>query len=245
MDLPEQAALLVDGFDIFDGVQSNIQANFADVRQRIEQAARRSGRNADEIKLVAVSTTHPAWILREAIAAGITIFGENKVQEAEDKIAEVGREAAEWHLIGHLQSNKARRAVQLFDVIHSVDSLELAARLERICIEDGRDELSVFVQVDLAGEETKSGISERELPQLLEYLRSCKHLRFNGLMLLPPFFDKADAARAYFRRLRAIRDEILPGGELSMGMSHDFEIAIEEGATIVRVGTAIFGERAN
>lgn len=203
----------------------------------------RAGRNAEDIKLVAVSKTHPASILREAITAGVTVFGENKVQEAENKIAEVGRDVAEWHLIGHLQSNKARKAVQLFDVIHSVDSLELAERLERMCIEESRNELSIFVQVDLAGEETKSGISESELPQLIEYLSTCKCLRFKGLMLLPPFFDEAEATRPYFKLLRAIRDEILPDGELSMGMSHDFEVAIEEGATVVRVGTAIFGLR--
>jgi len=224
-------------------MQSDIQTNLADVRRRIEQAAARVGRNADEIKLVAVSKTHPAETLRNAIATGINIFGENKVQEAEDKIAEIGRTAAEWHLIGHLQSNKARKAVQLFDVIHSVDSLELAERLERICIDDGREKLSVFVQVDLAGEETKSGILASDLPELVGFLKSSKCLMLIGLMLLPPFFDEAEATRPFFKRLGTIRDEILPNGELSMGMSHDFEIAIEEGATIVRVGTAIFGER--
>jgi pyridoxal phosphate enzyme (YggS family) len=224
-------------------MRRDIQTNLAEIRRRIERAAARVGRNADEIKLVAVSKTHPAETLRNAIAEGLTVFGENKVQEAEDKIAEIGRDAAEWHLIGHLQSNKARKAVQLFDVIHSVDSLELAERLERICIEDDREKLSVFVQVDLAGEETKSGIAESDLPELVGFLKACKCLMFNGLMILPPFFDDAEATRPYFKRLRAIRDDILPGGELSMGMSHDFAIAIEEGATIVRVGTAIFGER--
>lgn len=182
-------------------------------------------------------------MLREAMAAGVTVFGENKVQEGEGKIVELGRDVAEWHLIGHLQSNKARKAVQLFDVIHSVDSVELAERLERICIDEGREELPVFVQVDLAGEQTKSGIPESDLPRLIAYLKTCKCLRFNGLMLLPPFFDDPEATRPYFKRLRALRDEHIPGGELSMGMSHDFEVAIEEGATIVRVGTAIFGMR--
>ena len=239
------------GFAIFDGVQSDIRANLAEVRRRMEQAAARVGRNADEIKLVAVSKLHPADTLRNAIAAGANVFGENKVQEAEDKIAEVGRDAAEWHLIGHLQSNKARKAVQLFDIIHSVDSLELAERLERICSEDGRNELSIFVQVDLAGEETKSGVAKSDLPALVAYLKTCKRLRFNGLMLLPPFFEEAEATRPYFKRLRAIRDDLASQnaftnarGELSMGMSHDFEIAIEEGATVVRVGTAIFGARS-
>ena len=226
-------------------METHLQENLAEVRRRIEQAALRVGRDPNEIALVAVSKTHPASVLREAIAAGITILGENKVQEAEAKILELGRHAVEWHLIGHLQSNKARKAVQLFDVVHSVDSLELAARLERICIEEGRSELPVFVHVDLVGEETKSGIAENELTEVAEFLKGCKCLKFWGLMILPPFSDAPEATRTYFKRLRTIRDEILPGGELSMGMSHDFEVAIEEGATLVRVGTAIFGERSN
>jgi len=127
--------------------------------------------------------------------------------------------------------------------VQSVDSLNLARRLERICDDDGRDKLSVFVQVDLAGEETKSGVSENDLPELIEYLKTCQRLTLDGLMLLPPFFENAEDVRPYFKRLRKMRDDILPDGELSMGMSHDFEIAIEEGATVVRVGTAIFGER--
>lgn len=220
-----------------------LRENLAAVKIRIANAARRVGRDPSEIKLVAVSKTHPASVLREALGAGVNVFGENKVQEAESKIVEVGRDAAEWHLIGHLQSNKARKAVQLFDVIQSLDSLELAERLERICSEEGRDELSVFVQVDLAGEITKAGVNEAGLPKLAAYLKACQHLSFDGLMILPPYFDDAEKARPFFRRLREIRDKILPGGELSMGMSHDFEVAIEEGATVVRVGTAIFGER--
>lgn len=231
-------------------MQNDLAENLNDVRRRIAHAASRADRDPGEIKLVAVSKTHPADILREAIAAGVTVFGENKVQEAESKITELGRDAAEWHLIGHLQSNKARKAVQLFDVIHSVDSVELATRLERICLEEVREGLSIFVHVDLAGEETKSGIAESDLPQLVEYLKTCKHLTFDGLMILPPYFDEPEATRPYFKRLSAIRDELglqnafaNGRGELSMGMSHDFEIAIEEGATVVRVGTAIFGQR--
>lgn len=230
-------------FAIFNDMPSGIENDLAQVQRQIAESAERAGRDPNEIKLVAVSKTHPASVLREAIEAGITVFGENKVQEAESKVAEIDRGAAEWHLIGHLQSNKARKAVQLFDVIQSVDSLELARRLERICIEDGRDELSVFVQVDLGGEETKSGVAERDLPELVAYLKTCKRLRLDGLMLLPPFSDNAEASRSYFKKLRTTRDNVLPGGELSMGMSHDFEIAIEEGATVVRVGTAIFGNR--
>jgi len=200
--------------------------------------------------LVAVSKTHPASMINEAIAAGASVFGENKMQEAESKIETVGREKAEWHLIGHLQSNKARRVVQLFDVIHSLDSVELATRLERICVEEDRAAMSVLVQVDLAREETKSGIPEEDLPELVSYLRSCERLKFDGLMILPPYFENADGVRPFFKRLRELRDELASEGafangigELSMGMSHDYEIAIEEGSTIVRVGTAIFGER--
>jgi pyridoxal phosphate enzyme (YggS family) len=229
---------------------SDLKTNYHQILQRIADAASRSGRNAREIKLVAVSKTHPVSTIREAIDAGCSVFGENKVQEAESKISEIGRHAAEWHLIGHLQSNKARKAVQLFDMVHSVDSVELAERLDRICIEDGRVELPVLVQVDLAGEETKSGIRERDLPALVERLARCERVRFVGLMVLPPFFDDPEATRPYFVRLREIRDRLFEHnafasgrGELSMGMSHDFEVAIEEGATIVRVGTAIFGER--
>jgi pyridoxal phosphate enzyme (YggS family) len=231
-------------------VQIDIGANLDAVQGRIAAAALRAGRDLAEIKLVAVSKTHPAAVLRDGIAAGITICGENKVQEAEGKILELGRNAAEWHLIGHLQSNKARKAIQLFDVIHSLDSLELAERLERICDDEKRADLPVFVQVDLAGEETKSGISEGGLMELAFFLKTCNYLKFCGLMIMPPYFENAEKARPFFKRLRQIRDKLLlqngfadGEGELSMGMSHDFEVAIEEGATVVRVGTAIFGER--
>ena len=225
-------------------MQNRLRENLAEIKKRIERAAGNCGRNADEIKLVAVSKTHPAEILREAIAAGARVFGENKIQEASGKIEILGRETLEWHLIGHLQANKARRAVKLFDVIQTLDSVELAERLERICIEENRRSLSVLVQVDLANETTKNGVKEADLPKLIEFLNSCERLKITGLMTLPPFFDEAEMARHFFRRLRELRDALLPNGELSMGMSHDFEIAIEEGATIVRVGTAIFGERS-
>jgi pyridoxal phosphate enzyme (YggS family) len=221
----------------------NLAERLAKVREEIRRAAENANRNADEIKLVAVSKTHGAEAVKEAIAAGARSFGENKVQEAEGKIAGVGRDQAEWHLIGHLQSNKARKAVKLFDVIHSLDSCELAERLERICIEENRQNLSVFVQVDLAKETTKNGIEEKDLPELVEFLRRCRHLKFDGLMIVPPFFEDLENVRPFFRRLREIRDEVCPGGALSMGMSHDFAAAIEEGATVIRVGTAIFGER--
>lgn len=228
----------------------DLQKSIEEIREKIRAATLRSGRSEESVKLVAVSKTHPAEIILEAIGSGIHVFGENRVQEAEDKIASIGRERVEWHLIGHLQSNKARKAVQLFDVVQSLDSTDLAKRLERLCAEEGRSRLSVFVQVDLAAEQTKSGVSESDLPRLAEYLSACERLKFEGLMVLPPYFDDAESVRPYFKRLRMIRDELEAvgafsngQGELSMGMSHDFEIAIEEGATVVRVGTAIFGER--
>lgn len=221
----------------------NLEERVKNVKNKIKLAAEKSRRSAQEIKLIAVSKTHPSEILLEAIGAGLNIFGENKVQEAEKKILEIGREKAVWHLIGHLQSNKARKAVRFFDVIHTVDSIELAERLERICQEEGRTGISVLVQVDLAGERTKSGVSEPDLPDLADFLKSCENLKFDGFMILPPFFENAENTRPFFQHLRKIRDEMLPNGELSMGMSHDFEVAVEEGATMVRVGTAIFGER--
>jgi hypothetical protein len=220
---------------------------------RIDAAARRAGRAPAEVTLVAVSKTHPAALVREAAAAGLRDFGENRVQEAEAKMAELRPSAPglRWHLIGHLQPNKARRAARLFDLIHSVDSAALVGRLERICAEEARAALDVLVQVDLAGEATKSGAAEGELPAVFEALGGCARVRCRGLMLLPPFFEDAERARPYFRRLRALRDEwgargAFAGGgrgELSMGMSHDYEVAVEEGATLVRVGTAVFGER--
>jgi pyridoxal phosphate enzyme (YggS family) len=224
-------------------MQNLLRENLAQVKGKIQRAAQKSGRRADEIKLVAVSKTHPGEVLREALAAGVNIFGENKVQEADRKISEIGLGVAAWHLIGHLQTNKARRAVKLFDVIHTLDSVELAKRLERICTEEERSKLSVLVQIDLADETTKNGVKEKDLPNLVAFLRTCERLKFDGLMIIPPFFDDAEQVRPFFKRLRELRDEIIPDGELSMGMSHDFETAIEEGATLIRVGTAIFGKR--
>src|SRR5712691_4239694 len=229
-----------------EGLREHLQ----EVRARIGAAALRSNRRPEEITLVAVSKTHPAEVIREAIAAGVTDLGENRVQEAEGKIPEVGRHAARWHLIGHLQSNKARRTVELFDVIHSLDSVALAQRLDRMCVELNRQELPVMIQVDLGREATKSGADEAEVAQIVEALKNCARLRLTGLMTLPPFLDEAEQVRPFFRKLRELRDELSARrafgdapGELSMGMTHDYEIAIEEGATIVRVGTAIFGER--
>lgn len=228
----------------------DLRASFEEVRSRIAACARACGRSPEEITLVAVSKTHPVRTLREALDIGIRDFGENRVQEADAKIIELGRDAARWHLIGHLQTNKARRAVKLFDVIHSLDSVPLAQRLDRSCMEEGRTELPVLIQVDLAGEETKSGVVAADLPELVNAVSECATLRLIGLMTLPPFFDDPEQARPFFRRLREMRDELQDKGrfagergELSMGMTHDFEVAIEEGATMLRIGTAIFGER--
>ncbi|HEX8723055.1 MAG TPA: YggS family pyridoxal phosphate-dependent enzyme [Pyrinomonadaceae bacterium] len=230
---------------------SGLGARAADVLGRIGSAARRAGREPSEVTLVAVSKTHPAALVREAAAAGLTDFGENRVQEAEGKVEELKDvPGLRWHLVGHLQPNKARRAARLFDLIHSVDSAALVERLERVCAEDGRARLDVLVQVDLAGEETKSGASEAELPAVFGSLGACVRVRCRGLMILPPFFEDAERVRPYFRRLRELRDDLRARGafaegvgELSMGMTHDFEVAVEEGATLVRVGTALFGGR--
>ena len=220
------------------------------VRSRIEAAAGRSGRTGGAIKLIAVSKTHPADAVRAATTLGVTDFGENRVQEAEGKIGELGREAANWHLIGHLQSNKARRAAELFDVIHSVDSLALLAKLDHACADLRRAELPILIQVDLGHESTKSGVDEAGLPELMDAATSSEHLKLIGLMTLPPFFDDPEATRPFFAKLRELRDQNRSRGvfgnaqgELSMGMTNDFEVAIEEGATMVRIGTAIFGER--
>ncbi len=227
-----------------------MRARVEAIRKRIVCACARVGRDPSEVALIAVSKTFPVEAVRRAIAAGVEHLGENRVQEAEAKIREIGREVVKWHLVGHLQSNKARRAVRLFDCIHSLDSAELVEKLERLCGEEDRLELPVLIQLNLAGEETKSGASEAELPRITQALRRCERVRPVGLMTLPPFFEDAQQVRPYFRRLREwrdrLRDEGLFGdgrGELSMGMSHDFEVAIEEGATMVRIGTAIFGAR--
>jgi len=225
-------------------------ARFANVSERIGLVARRCNRSADGITIIAISKTHPPDRIREALGCGATDFGENRVQEAEPKIVELGRDRARWHLVGHLQANKARRAVRLFDVIHSIDSPELTERLNRLCEEERRDLLPVLVQVDLGQEATKSGVDEKDLFQLVRVVDSCRNLKLLGLMTVPPYFDDPEKVRPFFKRLRELRDRIKEQGsfaneigELSMGMTHDFEVAIEEGATMLRIGTAIFGER--
>jgi pyridoxal phosphate enzyme (YggS family) len=222
----------------------------AAVRGRIARAAARAGRAPDEVRLVAVSKTFPATAVRAAFEAGLRDFGENKVQEAEGKIealAELRALGLRWHLIGHLQSNKAKKAAAVFDVVHSVDSVEVGTRLARSAAESGRV-LPALVEVDLAGEATKFGVEPSQLMAALERLRGMAGLRIEGLMVLPPFDDDPETARPYFRDLRLLRDRaleagLLAGSDLSMGMSHDLEVAVEEGATVVRVGSALFGDR--
>jgi PLP dependent protein len=226
----------------------DIRERLARVREQIARAAERAGRSAEDITLLAVSKTFDSATVQKAVDAGVRDLGENRVQEGVAKTGQVKGDVR-WHLIGHLQSNKARQAVETFQVIHTIDSRELAGRLDRIAGEMGRRP-RVLVQVDLAREASKSGADESELPALVEALDSADHLEFTGLMTLPPFFDSPEQTRPYFRRLREILDGVNRNRsverkltELSMGMSHDFEVAIEEGATTVRVGTAIFGAR--
>ncbi len=229
--------------------QSALRERFEAVVDRVTKRAQKANRSPSEIRIIAVTKTHPVQTIKDALAVGMTEFGENRVQEAEEKITALGRESARWHLIGHLQANKARRAVQLFDIIHSLDSISLARRLDRLCDEEGR-KLPVLIQVDLAGEQTKSGVKEAGLKEVANVVKDSRHLELRGLMTLPPFFEEPEHVRPHFRRLRELRDELdregyfgNNKGELSMGMTHDFEIAIDEGATMIRIGTAIFGAR--
>jgi pyridoxal phosphate enzyme (YggS family) len=226
-----------------------IAANLDEVRAGIQRAAARSGRQTSGITLVAISKTYPISHVLAAWRAGQAVFGENRVQDALEKIAESADTPISWHLVGHLQSNKARKAACAFSCIHSVDSVDLLARLDAAAASAGcRPEL--LIQVDLAGEPTKHGAPVEHLLPLFAAGSACTAARVVGLMVLPPLMPDPEEARPYFRRLREMRDELGRNGvapsmlrELSMGMSHDFEVAIEEGATLVRVGTAIFGPR--
>ncbi len=226
-----------------------IPERLARVRERVARAAERAGRGPEEIRLIAVSKTVDPSVVQLAADIGVRDLGENRVQEAVGKAQQVKADGLRWHLIGHLQSNKTRQAVSTFDVIHTVDTVDLARRLDRIAGEEGKRPV-VLVQVDLAHEPTKSGADEPELPEIVEALGSAENLDFRGLMTVPPFFDEPEQSRSYFKRLREILEKLNRGRapqnlltELSMGMSHDFEVAIEEGATMIRVGTAIFGPR--
>jgi len=229
-----------------------IPENIARVQDRIRAAARRAGRNPDEIALMAVTKTFPPESVRQAYEAGLRRFGENRVQEFAGKAGALrDLRDAEWHLIGHLQTNKAAKAAELFVAIDSVDSLRLARKLDSAA-QEFHKKLAVLIEINIGGEEAKSGVAagSAELEELLQGAGDLEHLEFRGLMTVPPFTDDPQQARPYFRKLRQVREEIarrgLPRirmGVLSMGMSHDFAVAIEEGSTCVRVGTAIFGER--
>jgi pyridoxal phosphate enzyme (YggS family) len=226
-----------------------IRENFLGLRERIAAAARRAGRGAAEITLIGVSKTKPVEAIREAFAAGVRHFGENRVQEWEGKRAALGHFDATWHLVGHLQSNKAGRAARIFHSVDSVDDLALAERLNRTRVElQTPGKLRVLIEVHVGGEQSKSGAAVDGVFELAEKMATFERLELGGLMCIPPFFEDAERARPYFAQVRELRDELakklkveLPA--LSMGMSHDFEAAIAEGATEVRVGTALFGAR--
>jgi hypothetical protein len=230
----------------------SIPENIAGVRQRVAEVARRAKRRLDEIALMAVSKTHPPERIREAHAAGLRLFGENRVQEFDGKANALSDLAgAEWHMIGHLQTNKASKSAELFRAVDSVDSVKLAEKLDAAAASLGK-KLSVLIEINVGGEAAKSGVApdSRELEELLLAAPRLEALEFHGLMTVPPFTENPEDARPYFRQMRELRDAIaareLPAvgmNVLSMGMSHDFEVAIEEGSTCVRVGTAIFGER--
>lgn len=227
-----------------EGVRERIEQ----VRRRIAEAAGRSGRDPNDVQLVAVTKSVAVSQIREALDAGLTIFGENRVQEAKGKIALLSSPSIQWHLVGTLQTNKSKLAVELFELIHSLDSVKLAASMDR----HGaalRKQVRALIEVNLEGESDKSGLRETELLPLLQACRASAHLTIEGLMAIPPFRRNPQDVRPYFRRLRLLRDRAADTHpdfrlrHLSMGMSNDFEVAIEEGATLVRIGTAIFGNR--
>ena len=228
---------------------SDIPKRLAAVRRKIADAADRAGRTPADVRLIAVSKTHPIDAVRAAADAGQFDFGENKVQEALHKIAQSTDSGLRWHLIGHLQSNKAKKAASAVHAIHAIDSIDLLQKVDLAAAAAGRT-IDALVQVDLALEESKFGAPEDEVPGIFAAAAGCRAVRLAGLMLLPPLAENPEDARPWFARLRGVRDRLRDAGvpaerlkELSMGMSHDFAVAIEEGATMVRVGTAIFGER--
>ncbi len=219
------------------------------MKNRIEEAALKSGRAPESVRLVAVTKTVPVEKIRQAKEAGAVIFGENRVQEALEKIDRLGNDGIHWHFIGHLQKNKVKHVVGRFDLIHSVDSVDLARMIHTKSVEQGRV-TPVLIQVNISGEASKSGVAPEALEALLQAASELKGIRVEGLMTIPPFDPDPEKSRSFFSALRQLRDKIAKSGiegisldELSMGMSHDFTVAIEEGATLVRVGTAIFGER--
>jgi PLP dependent protein len=225
---------------------SEISENLKRVRDRIAQAANKSGRRIDDIELVAISKTHDADRVREAVEAGQTLFGESRIQEARAKIPELPSNLR-WHFVGHLQKNKIRHALPFFELFHGVDSLELAREMDRIAGETGARP-RILLQVNVAGEGSKFGFRPDQLRQEMEPLLALPRLSIEGLMIIPPLAEEAEASRKFFVELRELRDGLekdhdLKLPHLSMGMTNDYAVAVEEGATLVRVGTAIFGER--
>ena len=232
----------------FKDEKLGIRENLKKAKEKIGEAAIKAGRDPQTVRLVAVSKAVEVERVHEAIKAGVNILGENYVQEARDKINTLGH-TVEWHFIGHLQTNKAKYAVDLFDVIHSIDRLDLAQEIDRIAAKKGKT-IPVLIQVNISGEESKHGIDRDGLIQLIDEIIPLRNISLQGLMTMPPYFDNPDMARPYFQLLRNLKEEMnerfkgdINLEELSMGMSNDFEAAIEEGATLVRIGTAIFGER--
>jgi pyridoxal phosphate enzyme (YggS family) len=220
--------------------------NLAHVTDRMKQAARRAGRNIDEITLIAVTKGVELKKIKEAIAAGVRVFGENYVQEAAEKIKKTKRHHLKWHFIGHLQKNKAKLALELFDMIQTVDSVGIAKELSK----RAKNPIDVLIEVNLAGEKTKAGIGVKQVSGLVHEMAALKNLNVKGLIAIPPYYEDPEMSRPFFVTLRRLAERInrenIPGvylNELSIGMSHDFDVAIEEGATMVRIGTAIFGER--
>jgi pyridoxal phosphate enzyme (YggS family) len=232
---------------LLDITMGEIEKNLSKVKERIEHAAIKAGRDPQGIKLVVVTKTVAVERIREAMAAGAMIFGENYVQEAAHKIQEIGHAGIRWHLIGHLQTNKAKHAVRLFDIIHSVDSVTLGRELDKRAAAASTI-VDCLIEVNLSQENSKFGMSKERIPELAQELRGLRNISLQGLMTMPPYADDPEASRPYFAALRGLKEEIessgIPLPELSMGMSSDFEKAIEEGATIVRIGRAIFGERS-
>ena len=226
-------------------IMSNIAANIKDIIHRMKLAAERAGRKEESVKLVAVTKTIDVSRIKEAIESGITIIGENRVQEARDKYKEIGKEV-QWHLIGHLQTNKVKYIFDIFSLIHSVDSLSLAEEIQRRGENKGLN-TDILIEVNLSGEKTKFGILSEKAIGLIKDISRCKNINIKGLMTIPPFSESPEDSRKYFKMLRILKDDVQKEGiemkELSMGMSNDFQVAIEEGATMVRIGTAIFGER--
>lgn len=231
-------------------METDISFNVSLIRQRMEVACSRCGRDPRSVRLMAVSKTVAPERIRQALDAGVTLLGENYVQEAREKIPAIGH-VAEWHMIGHLQTNKVKYVVNLFDWIHSVDRLELARELDKRAGQNNR-RLNVLIEVNVSGEESKSGIEATRALELVQQVSLLPNINPRGLMTMPPYSDHPENSRPYFQALRKLRDDIsaadIPGirmDELSMGMTDDFEVAIEEGATIIRVGRAIFGNRMN